>query len=68
MAGSGSQSARHDQVSSRFGYSVTLPVGTDVSVRDRILVNTHTLEVVGTSGARTEACGLRLDCVEVDAP
>jgi head-tail adaptor len=46
-------------------WTVTLPQGTNVTVRDRITTPTMTLEVVATSGARSFDTCVRCACVEV---
>lgn len=46
-------------------WTVTLPQGTDVSVRDRIVAGSVTYEVVATSGTRSFDTCVRCACVEV---
>lgn len=46
-------------------WTVTLPQGTDVTVKDRITAGGMTLEVVATSGTRSFDTCVRCACVEV---
>lgn len=46
-------------------WTVTLPAGTNVTVRDRITAGSATYEVVATSGNRSYETCVRCACVEV---
>lgn len=48
------------------GWVITVPVGTNVTERDRIVYDGQTYEITRTSTPRSYATCIRLDCNEVD--
>jgi SPP1 family predicted phage head-tail adaptor len=65
-AGAGIEMIAGGEFVAATGWVITVPVGTSVTERDRIIYDGQTYEITRTSTPRSYATCIRLDCNEVD--